>query len=73
MGKSTTPIRMSMTEDQVLLGAAMMLLKRHGNLAPLKAAERMGELAAEGDEMGVAAWAAIARHMDAILRAGSIH
>ncbi|WP_010339571.1 DUF6961 family protein [Sphingobium yanoikuyae] len=73
MGKSTIPIRMSMTEDQVLLGAAMMLLKRHGNLAPLKVAERMGELAAEGDEMGVAAWTAIARHMDAILRAGSIH
>lgn len=36
---------MMMTEDQVLLGAAMMLLKRHGDAAPLKVAERIGELA----------------------------
>lgn len=62
-----------MTEDQVMLGAAMMLLKRHGKLAPLKVAERIGELAADGDEMGVAIWKAIAACMDEILRAGSVH
>ncbi|PSO12787.1 MULTISPECIES: DUF6961 family protein [unclassified Sphingobium] len=62
-----------MTEDQVMLGAAMMLLKRHGDLVPVKIAERIGELAAEGDEMGVAVWRVIAGHMDAILRAGSVH
>jgi hypothetical protein len=62
-----------MTEDQVMLGAAMMLLKRHGDLAPLKVAERIGALAVEGDEMGVAVWRVIAGHMDAILRSGSVH
>jgi hypothetical protein len=62
-----------MTEDQVMLGAAMMLLKRHGDQAPLKVAERIGALAADGDEMGVAVWRVIARHMHAILRAGSVH
>lgn len=56
-----------------MLGAAMMLLKRHGDRAPLKVAERLGELAAEGDEMGIAVWRAIAAHMDAILRACSMH
>jgi hypothetical protein len=62
-----------MTEDQVMLGAAMMLLKRHGDQAPLKVAERIGVLAADGDEMGVAVWRAIAGHMNAILHAGSLH
>ena len=51
----------------------MMLLKRHGNLAPLKVAERMGELAADGHGMGVAAWVAVAQHMGAILKADSIY
>ncbi|NWK95022.1 hypothetical protein DM806_04925 [Sphingobium lactosutens] len=59
-----------MSEDQVMLGAAMMLLKRHGDLAPAKVAERIGELHAEGDEMGVATWKAIAARMDEIMRAG---
>lgn len=62
-----------MTEDQVMLGAALMLLKRYGDLAPVKVAERIGALAADGDEMGVAAWRAIAGHMEGILRAGSMH
>lgn len=61
---------MTMTEDQVLLGAAMMLLKRHGATAPLKVAERIGELAIEDDAAGVAVWKAIAARMDEILRAG---
>ncbi|WIW90460.1 hypothetical protein K3M67_20825 (plasmid) [Sphingobium sp. V4] len=59
-----------MTDDQVMLGAAIMLIKRHGDQAPVKVAERIGELAAEGDEMGVAVWKAIAAYMDDILRAG---
>lgn len=59
-----------MTEDQVMLGAAMMLLNRHGDLAPFKAAERVGELAVDGDEMGVAVWTAIAGRIDDILRSG---
>ena len=59
-----------MTQDQVLLGAAVMMLKRHGNRAPLKVAERIGELAATGDDAGVATWKIIAQHMDRILSAG---
>lgn len=59
-----------MTEDQVMLGAAMMLLKRHGDTAPVKVAERIGELAVEGDAAGVAVWKEIAARMDEILRAG---
>lgn len=62
-----------MTEDQVVLGAAMMLLKRHGASAQCKVAERIGELSLEGDEMGVAIWKAIAARMNEILRAGSVH
>ena len=62
-----------MTQDQVLLGAAMMLLKQHGTHAPLKVAERLGELATTGDEEGMAAWMGIARHMSSILHAASEH
>ena len=61
------------TQDHVLLGAAMMLLKRHGAHAPLKVAERLGELATAGDEDGVAAWMGIARHMNSILHAAPEH
>lgn len=62
---------MTMTEDHVMLGAAMMLLKRYGDRAPLKVAERIGELAMEGDNVGIAAWTAIARRMDDLLRSGN--
>lgn len=55
-----------------MLGAAMMLLKRYGDCASLKVAERIGELALDGDAMGVATWKAIAFHLDAILNAGSL-
>ncbi|NWK94346.1 hypothetical protein DM806_01325 [Sphingobium lactosutens] len=61
-----------MTEDQIVLGAAIMLIRRHGHHAPVHVAERIGELAAEGDGMGVAVWKAIAVYMDDILRAGPI-
>lgn len=60
-----------LTDEQVLWGAASMLMKRHGNDAPRKVAERIGALALENDEAGVALWKAIARCMDA-LRGGSV-
>ena len=63
---------MNLTDQQVRLGAAMMLLKRYGDRAPLMLANRIGELALEGDEVGIALWQNIARHMDDILRAGPI-
>lgn len=34
-----------LTEDQVLWGAVSMLMKQHGDDAPLKVAERIGSLA----------------------------
>lgn len=63
---------MTMTGDQVLLGAALMLMKRHGDQAPAKVAARIGELVVEGDAMGVTVWKAIAMHMDDVLRAGTV-
>ncbi|WP_301182313.1 hypothetical protein [Sphingobium sp. SA916] len=42
-----------MTNDHIALGAAMMLLRRHGNQAPVKVAERIGELAVEADWEGL--------------------
>ncbi len=61
-----------MTEEQVMLGAAMMLLKRYGSEAPLHVARRIGELVLEGDRLGVATWQGVAAHMDMILRWGSV-
>lgn len=61
---------MNLTEEEVLWGAASTLLKRHGDRAPVKVAERIGELALEGDELGVALWRDIARRMDEMMRSG---
>lgn len=38
-----------MTQGQVMLGAATMLQKQHGDQAPGKFAERISELALKGD------------------------
>lgn len=64
---------MNWTDEEILLGAAMMLLKRHGAVAPAKVAERIGDLASEGDWAGVATWKLIARRMDEIMKAGTVH
>lgn len=61
-----------MTDDEIVLGAAMMLLRQHGEQAPLRVAERIGELAAAGDWSGVNVWKEIASRMDQILRPGSV-
>lgn len=58
-----------LTEDQVLWGAASMLLKQHGANAPRKVAERIGELALEDDAAGLALWTEIARRMDEMIKA----
>ncbi len=52
-----------LTEDQVLWGAAAMLMKRHGKDAPRKVAERIGALALEDDQAGMALWVEIARRI----------
>lgn len=64
---------MSMSEEQVMLGAAMMLIRQHGDLAPIKVAERIGELVLEGDVIAISVWKEIARYMDSILCAGGPH
>ena len=63
---------MNMTEDEVALGAAMMLLRRHGDLAPVRVAERIGDMAIVGDREGVLFWKRVARKMDQILRPGAV-
>ena len=61
-----------MTGDEVALGAAMMLLRRHGDLAPVRVAERIGEMAIAGDQEGLLFWKRVALKMDRILRPGAV-
>lgn len=61
------------TEEQVLWGAVSMLMKRHGDDAPRKVAERIGSLALEGDMVGIALWKEIARRMDIMMRGAGSH
>ena len=55
--------RMALT-DQELWGAASMVLRQHGELAPVFVAERIGALALEGDAASVAVWQKIARKLE---------
>lgn len=64
---------MRLTEEQVIWGAASMLLKRYGDEAPVKVAERIGELALSGDELGCALWKAIAHRMNQMLHSSQVH
>ena len=56
-----------MTRDQELWCMASMLLRQHGELAPVKVAERVGELAVLGETDGVALWQEVAHRMDALI------
>lgn len=58
----------ALTEEQVLWGAAAMLLKHYGDKAPQRVAERIGALALENDAAGMALWKEIARRMDEMIR-----
>jgi hypothetical protein len=40
------------------------VIEEHGETAPLFVAERIGALAAAGDEAGIRAWQEIARRME---------
>lgn len=44
-----------------------MLLRQHGERAPMKVAERIGELAAMDETEGVALWQQLARRLDALI------
>jgi hypothetical protein len=52
--------------DWELWSAANMVLKQHGERAPMFVAERIGALALEGDMAGVATWRAIAHRIVAL-------
>ncbi|WP_066559666.1 DUF6961 family protein [Sphingobium sp. TKS] len=56
-----------MTRDQELWGMASMLLRQHGELAPLRVAARIGELAALGEMNGVTLWREVALRLDALM------
>lgn len=56
-----------MTRDQELWGMALALVKQHGDQAPLKAAERIGELVVQGEPDGIALWREVAKRMDSLL------
>lgn len=46
---------------------ASMVLRQYGEQAPLKAAERIGELAAAGEAGGVQLWGEVAFRMNALI------
>lgn len=52
-----------MLSDRELWTAANMVLKQHGDGAPVFVAERIGALALAGDANGVSAWKAIAARL----------
>ena len=58
-----------LTREHELWGMALMLLRQHGNQAPIVVAERIERLASEGKEEGVALWKDVARRVDQMLRA----
>lgn len=53
-----------MISDWEVWSCAQAMLNRHGDQAPLKIAERIGALALDGDEQGVATWRRIAGAAD---------
>ena len=56
-----------MTRDHELWGMASMMMRQHGELAPLKVAERIGELAVVGEKGGVTLWREVAQRLDALM------
>ncbi|NML88784.1 hypothetical protein HHL26_06845 [Sphingobium sp. TB-6] len=56
-----------MTRDQELWGMASVLLRQHGDRAPVVVAERIGQLASEGKAEGVAMWKEVARRLERLI------
>jgi len=57
-----------MEQRHVAWGVTAMLLKRHGDHAPVIVATRIGELATAGDVDGVAMWKGIAACLQQLVR-----
>lgn len=53
-----------MTRDQELWAAALWVEKNYGSDGPRFIAEKVGRLALEGDEAGVAVWRKVAARFD---------
>ena len=51
---------------------AAMILRQHGDRAPVVVAERIGQLAIEGKGEGVALWKEVAIRLDRILSARTV-
>ena len=58
---------MEMTSDLDIYRAAHLLIKRHGDDAPIEAAMRADELAADGDMEGRAVWLRIVKAIEDLL------
>lgn len=56
-----------MTRDQELWGVASMVLRQHGDRAPVVVAEKIGQLAREGKAEGVALWKEVARRLEQLM------
>lgn len=56
-----------MTRDQELWGMASVLLRQHGDRAPVVVAERIGQLASEEKAEGVAMWKEVARRLEQLM------
>lgn len=54
--------------DHDLLRAAQLVINRHGEDAAIVAAQRVDELAREGDFEGAAVWTSILRVVEELLR-----
>lgn len=61
-----------MTRDQELWGMASMVLRQHGDRASVVVAERIGQLASEGQAGGVALWKEVAWRLDQIRQAQGV-
>ena len=57
-----------MIADPDIFYAARLLIDKHGDDAPIRAAERAEELAAEGDVDGCAVWRQILEAIDELTR-----
>jgi hypothetical protein len=63
-----------LTPDEELWGAALAILRIHGDGARIYVVERLGTLALAGDFDGVAVWQGIAARMEELIRnEGSAH
>jgi hypothetical protein len=62
-----------MTRDQELWGMASMLIRQHGDRAPVVVAERIVWLASKGEGEGVALWQAAARRLEQLMAPAGRH